>query len=117
MEFYQRIKFLRNKFNLTQEQLGKEIGISKVSVWQWENGINYPKQEIAQKLCDYFNVSLDYLMGRTDNPRPISPVNSSESDDYLIAFSELGDYRELDEQQKEMIRTMIKTFKDQNAKK
>lgn len=46
MEFQQRIKELRKSFNLTQEKLGKVLGFSKVPVWQWESGINYPKQEI-----------------------------------------------------------------------
>ena len=98
---------------LSQEELGKLVGISKVSVWQWENGINYPNNETLLKLADYFQVSTDYLLGKSD----IRNINN-ENEDYRIAFDDIGkDYAELEDSEKDMIKTMIKAFKDKHQKK
>ena len=61
--FSARIKELRLERNLTCEELGKIMGVSKVSVWQWENNINYPNNKILIKLTNFFNVTSDYLLG------------------------------------------------------
>lgn len=82
-QFKERIKDLRLKNRMTGEELGKLVNVSKVSVWQWENGLNYPNNDILLKLADYFNVTTDYLLGRTDNPYPdINP------DEFQIALYE-----------------------------
>ena len=112
MEFYQRIKELRNEARLTQEQLGKEIGISKVSVWQWENNISYPRPEIAQKLCDYFNVSLDYLTGRTNIKKPLKEI---AEDDFQVTFNNFQG--ELTEEDKQVILKMAQGFAASNQAK
>ncbi len=112
-KFSLRIKQLRLDNNMSQEELGKLVGISKVSVWQWENGINYPNNETLLKLADYFQVSTDYLLGKSD----IRNINN-ENEDYRIAFDDIGkDYAELEDSEKDMIKTMIKAFKDKHQKK
>ena len=112
-KFSLRIKQLRLDNNMSQEELGKLVGISKVSVWQWENGINYPNNETLLKLADYFQVSTDYLLGKSD----IRNINN-EYEDYRIAFDDIGkDYAELEDSEKDMIKTMIKAFKDKHQKK
>ena len=63
-----RIKELRKQHNLTQEQLGQVIGVSKYSILLYEKGKNYPDVRGLIGLADYFEVSTDYLLGRTDNP-------------------------------------------------
>lgn len=65
MDISSNIKFLRESHNLTQPQLAKSIGVSKGIISLWENGINEPKVTYIIKLCDFFNVSADYLLGRT----------------------------------------------------
>ena len=112
-KFSLRIKQLRLDNNMSQEELGKLVGISKVSVWQWENGINYPNNETLLKLADYFQVSTDYLLGKSD----IRNINN-ENEDYRISFDDIGkDYAELEDSEKDMIKTMIKAFKDKHQKK
>ncbi len=66
--FFERIYELRKRAGLTQDQLGAVIGVSKYSIHLYEKGTNYPDVKGLIGLADYFNVSIDYLVGRTDNP-------------------------------------------------
>ncbi len=59
-----RIKELRNKKDLTQEELGKLINVTKVSICCYENGTRVPSLETIVALADIFEVSLDDLLGR-----------------------------------------------------
>lgn len=58
-----RLKELRKEKKLTQEELAKEIGVSKITILRWENGERQIKPEKAQQLADYFGVSVGYLLG------------------------------------------------------
>lgn len=62
-----RLKQLRDEKKLTQEELGKIINVTKVSISGYENGNRNPDIETLHNIADYFNVSSDYLMGRTDS--------------------------------------------------
>lgn len=60
-----RIRTLRRQHGLTMKQLGKEIGISSGGISDIENGKNkYPRLATLLKFADYFEVSLDDLIGR-----------------------------------------------------
>lgn len=67
--FPSRLKQLRQSSGLTLEQLGNNIGSTKSTLSNFENGNKNPSLEILINLADYFNVSIDYLAGRTDNPK------------------------------------------------
>ena len=67
-EFSERIKELRAEYGLTQAEVGNIIGVKRHSVYTYEKGLNYPEVRGLIILADYFKVSLDYLVGRTDNP-------------------------------------------------
>ncbi|MFG6326976.1 MAG: helix-turn-helix domain-containing protein [Lachnospiraceae bacterium] len=58
------IKSLRKEKGLTQEQLAYELGVSPQAISRWENNITYPDISMLPMLADYFEVSLDRLMGR-----------------------------------------------------
>ena len=60
-----RIKELRKKNNLTLKQLGQQINMLDSTLSQYENGKRKPKEEIWQKIADYFKVSVPYLKGLT----------------------------------------------------
>jgi len=66
--FCQRLKELRQSKNLTLEKLGKDFNVSKQTVSRWELGDRLPPLDVTVALADYFQVSLDYLVGRSDNP-------------------------------------------------
>ncbi len=59
-----RIKELRNEKDLTQEELGRLINVTKVSICCYENGTRVPTLETIVALADIFEVSLDNLLGR-----------------------------------------------------
>jgi Predicted transcriptional regulators len=66
--FSERLKELRSSKGLTMEQLGKEIGSTKGTISNLENGNKKPSLDMLIKLANYFNISIDYLVGRTDEP-------------------------------------------------
>ena len=61
-----RIRELRKERGLTQEQLGKAVGIANNTISQYETGALEPNIETIIKLCAFFNVSSDYLLGIKD---------------------------------------------------
>lgn len=67
--FSERLMLLRKQNNLTQNQLGTELGTKKQSVNNWEKCVSLPSLDLASSLADYFNVSLDYLVGRSNDPK------------------------------------------------
>lgn len=61
-----RLKMLRIEKGLTQEQVAKDLGTTKVSIGRYENGTREPKSEMLEAISNYYNVSIDYLFGKTD---------------------------------------------------
>lgn len=61
------IKSLRKERNISQEELAKVIGINRSKLSNIENNVSDPKVNEINLLCDYFNVSSDYLLGRVNN--------------------------------------------------
>jgi len=55
--------FERRKKNLTQTQLAEAIGVSRITINKWETGKSTPSVEMLLKLSEFFNVSVDYLLG------------------------------------------------------
>lgn len=66
VEIKDRIISLRKENNMTQEQLANELNISPSAIGMYEQGRRKPSYELLQEICDYFNVDMDYLMGRSD---------------------------------------------------
>lgn len=61
-----RFKEERKNKGLTQEQLAKEFFLNKSSISRYEKGTQMPEMVMLQKFAEYFDVSVDYLLGRTD---------------------------------------------------
>lgn len=59
------IKILRTEKNLSQEELAKQIHVTQTMISQLEKGKKQPSKEVAESLADFFEVTLDYLLGRT----------------------------------------------------
>lgn len=65
-KFSERLRQLRTARDLSQMEFSKQIGISKSSVNMYERGEREPGLETLEQIADYFNVDMDYLLGKTD---------------------------------------------------
>ena len=66
--FASRLKSLRKSRKVTQAVLAKEMGVALHTIKNWERAMNFPYLEMLCKIANYFDVSIDYLLGQTDNP-------------------------------------------------
>ena len=67
---YENIRSLRIDNGYTQRQIAEQVGVSQNTYSQYEIGVlNYPI-EVLEKLADFYNVSVDYLLGRTNTKTP-----------------------------------------------
>lgn len=62
-EFGENLKKLRTACNLTQQELGAKVGLSKAVISKYENGLGYPTFNVLIRIASYFNVTTDYLLG------------------------------------------------------
>lgn len=62
--FAERLKELRNTRKITQADLAKLLGISKSTISMYERGERTPDFALLERICDYFNIDMDYLLGR-----------------------------------------------------
>ena len=67
--FGTHLKQLRVSKNITQKQLAIDIGASERGIQNYELGERKPNYDALIALADYFDISVDYLIGRTDNPQ------------------------------------------------
>jgi transcriptional regulator with XRE-family HTH domain len=66
MSFEKRIAELRKEKKISQEELSKKIGVHQNVIGRYERGEAKPSIEVATAIADTFNVSLDYLVGKTE---------------------------------------------------
>lgn len=66
MAFAERLKELRKQAHLTQVELAKQLGIGQSSYADWERGKKKPTQENLVKIAQVLNVSIDYLVGNSE---------------------------------------------------
>lgn len=99
----ERLKKLRTERKLTQDELGKKINVTKVSISGYENGNRSPDTETLQRIADTFHVTTDYLLGRSDYP-------DRTADEEFQAFANDPDmqrwYRQLPESDEEDLRKL-----------
>lgn len=64
--FSERLRLLREEKELSQIKLAEILGVKKQTLSDWENGKSETSFEMLVKIADFFGVSTDYLLGRTD---------------------------------------------------
>lgn len=67
MEFSERLKKLRKQAQLTQVDVAEKLGISQPAYASWERGVKKPTQGNLVKIAQILNVSVDYLVGNSEN--------------------------------------------------
>jgi len=69
-ELGERLRKLRERLNLSQGSLGRPFNLAKQTISNYETGKTSPTPEQVRAFADFFGVSTDYLLGRTDDPQP-----------------------------------------------
>ncbi len=64
-----KLKELRKKRKISQLKLAMDLGMNQNSISRYENGEREADYKSLIAFADYFDVSIDYLLGRTDNPK------------------------------------------------
>lgn len=87
MDFATRIKELRKLYGMRQADLADVVHLEPSTVGKWEQGKTFPNQNIFDMLCEYFGVSSDYLLGKTDDP------SNAYTPTGVVTFCVLGSVR------------------------
>lgn len=102
-----RLKALRTQQRKTQQEMADLLGITRQGYAKYENNLGEPDNSTLSKLADFFEVSTDYLLGRTDNPantlkeKDDAAFQAFANDPELNVF-----YRELPESDEEAVRKL-----------
>lgn len=92
MQHYQRIRDLREDKDLTQEELCRLLYMHKTTYTNYEQGKHTVPLDFAVTLADYYNVSIDYIAGRTNYPKGAGASSLSEDEiELLERFSKLSE--------------------------
>ena len=96
MQFGDRLRELREDKGLRQEDVAALFGFGKSTVSQWENGKSEPEYDIVLKLADYFDVTTDYLLGRSSIPyiKLQAPENATP-EEIRSAFAQMVMYSQV----------------------
>lgn len=86
VDFSNRLRTLRKRNNITQEQLSKKLLVTKSNISAYENGIRMPSYEVLIRMARVFKVTTDYLLG-VENKREIDLSGLTEEE--IIALENL----------------------------
>jgi len=78
------LKLLRNEKGVSQQKVAVALGTNQQSIHRYENGESEPDIKMLSALADYFETSIDFIVGRTDIRRKIEPV-----EDYALSKDEV----------------------------
>lgn len=81
-----RIRALRKKHDITQEHLGSIVNVQKSAISKYELGRSDPSPDVLKKMADYFDVSIDYLLGGDRNNDVTEKAQQMFYDDGIIAL-------------------------------
>ncbi len=81
----ERIKDLREKLNMTQTALARRLGLSRSAVNAWEMGVSIPSVPYLLQLSELFQVSVDYLLGRSQ--REMVDISDLSCEEKQVIYS------------------------------
>lgn len=104
-KFSQRMRQLRIENGISQDELSKKMNVSRSAIGNYEQGTREPSYEFLEMLADYFNVDMEYLIGKKDIKNKLKHYTALNLSDEEINVVYL--YRNSDELQKEMVRRLL----------
>lgn len=105
MTTFDRVKMLAEKQKISIVELEERLGFGRNSLYSWKK--KTPNGESLRKVADYFHVSTDYLLGRTDDPSPFS--EQQKDGENIAAFFRLNTAN-MDPDEREEIESELKDY-------
>lgn len=113
---YEIFAKLLSEREITAYRVAKETGIATATLSDWKNGKSVPKADKLQKIADFFDVPLDYLLGKEDNKKTLPEQSKSVSEkDIKIAL--FGGDGEVTDAMWEEAKTFVEYIKERERKK
>jgi len=109
-----KIKELRAKKRITQEELGKIAGVTTSMIGMYEIGARKPSFEVIERIADYFNVTVDYLLGREGNTNEKPSTSNNIPSGIYLRLAKEAEEMQLPEEDIQLIFEMFKRFKKSN---
>lgn len=113
MKFPDILKSLRKKENLNQLELAKAIGVSRSAIGMYESGLREPDFETMEAIADYFNVSMDYLHGKSEQQK----TPAANSDETLMFALYGGDNKDITPGMLEDVRKFAQFIREKEKEK
>lgn len=104
----QNLKVLRNKKGISQQKLADAVGVSQQSINKYENHKIEPDIETLIKIADFFETSVDYLIGHTDIDHIIEEITPCTLNDEEMQL--INRYRQLSSKQKSGIQSVLDSY-------
>lgn len=102
------LKKLKQKKNITQIRLSIAAEVSQETISAYESGKALPSADTLIKMSDFLETSIDYLLDRTNNDKPINQINNNSFDELIF------NYNKLDNKQKEDVLWYCKNIKNRD---
>ncbi|MCM6930303.1 helix-turn-helix domain-containing protein [Enterococcus italicus] len=115
MTAFDRLKFLCEKQGISVNDLEEKIDIGKNSLYSWKK--NIPKGTNLLKVADYFHVSTDYLLGRTDSPNGYADSPLQLTVEEALASVMSSDGKPLTDHDREVLTGIIEAYIEKNSDK
>jgi len=117
MKFGNILRYLREEMELSQVDLAKKLNITSQALSQYELNKRMPDIEMINKIADFFNVSVDYLLGRTDEKKIILDSVNDASIEYYADNKIIKDINGLSPESKKDLEEYIKLLKLRDMQK
>lgn len=105
--FSKRLMQLREELGLTRKDVAEKLSIDQTTYGKYELDKRQPDYDTLQSLASFFNVTTDYLLGRTDDRSSSTVTDDDWPDDVKVM---LRDAAKLSDEQKEIVKRLIKEF-------
>lgn len=106
MDMGDRIAELRSNAHMSQFQLAKVLGIGTSTLGMYETNKRKPSPKVLKHIADYFNVSTDYLLGRSNNEKENKGLSLDEAVDSVMSF----DGRPVTDHDRQMMKILWKSY-------
>lgn len=106
-----RLKELRKSRKITQEKLAEKLGLARSTITMYETGGSEPDLETLKALADFFDVTVDYLLGKDSQSN--EPSTNSKTNTIIVYGRGQGKTEyEVTEKELNAIKTLLETMKD-----